>query len=891
MNQICSMNGLVESEETVMKIIEMRALRGPNYYSRHPVIYMQLDIQELESTPTDEVPDFKENMAKMMPSLHEHNCFPGRVGGFFERLTTGTWAGHVVEHVAIELQCLAGHKVAYGKTFTMNELGIYNVVYSYLDEKTGLRAGKMAVEIVEKLFEGTISNVHPMIIELKKTAEASLLGPSTQSIVNEASSRGIPHIRLNEENYVQLGQGIHQRRLQATIMDNTSALGVEIADDKQRTKRLLSSMGIPVPKGHCVKTVEDALKAAESIGYPVVIKPLRGNHGRGITVNVTNGEELLVAFQIAGGICETTIVEKYIEGFDFRILVINGKFVAAALREPAFVIGNGKDSIQQLIDEINKDPDRGIGHEKNLTQITIDYMTKRLLDMQEITLDSILADGQKFYIKSTANISEGGTALDVTENVHPLNQLMAERISQIVGLNVIGIDVIADSLEKPIDKGTSGVVEVNAAPGFRMHLNPTTGNPINVASHIVDMLFPPGVDHSVPIVAITGTNGKTTTTRLVSHILGLNGFCVGMTSTDAVVVDNIPILTGDYSGPEGALKVMMDSTINRAVLEVARGGILRRGLGFKECDVGVLLNISSDHLGEGGIDTLEELTRLKSTVTEAVKISGHAVFNADDPLVLSCVERTKGRPILFSRDAENQALKTNFEKGNLNVTVKEDNIIIQKKGWSSTVASVFEIPITFDGKAGFNIENVLAAVGAAAALGLNEVQIRAGLVSFSPSMGQSPGRMNIIDMGDFKVLVDYGHNIGAINATGEFIKGLMPGRKIRMAYGIGNRRSDDIFEFATALSKFYDHIVLCDSDPRKRKVGETARIVEQGLLKSGFKPDMITVVLGEKEATQASLEMARKGDLVVLQADNIAQVIKDVLDFKTKLDGPRRKQG
>jgi cyanophycin synthetase len=872
---------LVGSEVKLMKIIEMRALRGPNYYSRLPVIFMQLDIQELETKPTDMVPDFKDNLARMMPSLYEHKCSPGRVGGFFERLISGTWASHVVEHVAIELQCLAGHEVAFGKTFGTHEFGIYNLVYRYLDEKTGLRAGEMSVDLVENLFKGKITNVQPLITELKKVAESSQLGPSTQSIVTEAISRGIPYIRLNDASYVQLGQGIFQRRIQATMMDNTSAIGVEIADDKERTKKLLSSMGIPVPEGHSVKTVDEAIRVAEMIGYPVVVKPLIGNHGRGVTVNVKNAEELLVAFQISSGIHETSIVEKYINGFDFRILVIDGKFVAAALREPAFVIGNGKDSIQQLIDEINKDPERGIDHEKSLTKITIDYMTERLLDIQKLTLKSILADGEKLYIKSTANLSSGGTAKDVTENVHPLNRLMAERISRIVGLNVIGIDIIADSLEKPLEMEFSGVVEVNAAPGFRMHLNPTIGSPRNIATHIVDMLFPPGVKYSIPIVAVTGTNGKTTTTRLISHILGFNGSVVGMASTDGVYIDNIPILKGDYSGPEGALKVMMDSTINQAVFEVARGGILRRGLGFKECDVGVLLNVSSDHLGEGGIDTLEELTRLKSTVTEAVKTTGYAIFNADDPLVLSCIDKTKGRTILFSRDLENQTLKSNIENGNLNVTIKDGNIIIQRKGSAQIVANLIEIPVTFDGKAGFNIENVMAAVGATAALGLNAEQIREGLINFSPSIGQLPGRMNVIDMGDFKVIVDYGHNIGAINATGDFIKGLMPGRKIRMAHGVGNRRTDDIIEFAFVLSKYYDHIVLCDSDPRDRKIGETARIVEQGLLNSGFKPDMITLVLDEKEATIVSLKMARQGDLVVLQADNIVQVIKDVLDFKT----------
>lgn len=867
-----------------MKIIGMRALRGPNYYSRHPVIIMQLDIQELEKKPTDMVADFKDNVAKMMPSLYEHRCSPGRVGGFFERLVRGTWAGHVVEHVALELQNLAGHKVGFGKTFNTGKKGVYNIVYRYIDEQTGLKAGKMAVDIVESLFEGILIDISPLIYELKEIAQSSLLGPSTQSIVSEASKRGISHIRLNEHSYVQLGQGIHQRKIQATMMDNTSALGVEIADDKASTKRFLASMGIPVPEGFTVRSTDEALIAAKTIGYPVVVKPLVGNHGRGVTVNITNEKELKIAFEISSEICHTSIVEEYLKGFDFRILVIDGKFVAAALREPAFVVGNGRDTIKHLIEEINKDPERGIGHEKNLTLITIDKMTMQLLAIKGLTLDSILADGKKIYIKATANISAGGTALDVTENVHPLNRLMAERISRIIGLNVTGIDVMADSLEKPLEKGSSGVVEVNAAPGFRMHLNPTGGTPRNIASHVVDMLFPPGAKHSIPIVAVTGTNGKTTTTRLISHILGLNGNIVGMTSTDAVVINNIPILTGDYSGPLGAQKVMKDSSIDHAVLEVARGGILRRGLGFKESDVGVFLNVTSDHLGDGGINTLEELTRLKSTVVEAVKSSGYAILNADDPLVLSRLDKIKGQPTLFSKDPENKALQKNFEKGNLNVTINDGNIMILKKGWKSIVAHVTEIPITFDGKAGFNVENVMAAVAATAALGLNEVQIRAALVSFSPSIGQSPGRMNVIEMGDFKVVIDYGHNQGAIIATGDFIKGLMPGRRIRMASGVGNRRADDILEYGVALSKYYNHIVLCDSDPRGREAGETARIVKDGLLQGGFTPDMITVVLDEEEATRVSLEMAEKGDLVVLQADNIEKVIKDVFEYKEKLE-------
>lgn len=480
----------------------MRALRGPNYYSKHPVIFMKLDIQELEIRPTDSVPNFKENLNAMIPSLYEHTCSPGIIGGFYERLVRGTWAGHVVEHVAIELQCLIGHEVTFGKTFSTDEYGVYNVVYRYLDESTGLRAGEMAVDIIGKLFNGIISAVEPFICKLRETSEWSMLGPSTQSIVDEASKRGIPHIRLNQDSYVQLGLGVYQRKIQATMMDNTSALGVEIADDKLRTKNLLSSIGIPISEGLAVRNLDEALEAAQTIGYPVVVKPLSGNHGRGITTNINYPHEIKIAFEKAEEVCGTCIVEKYLEGHDFRMLVIDGKFVAAAMREPAFIIGNGRDTIDDLINELNKDPERGTGHEKNLTKVKFDYTTKRLLENKNLTLSSILEDGKKLYIKSTANISAGGTARDVTDMVHPLNILMAERISRIIGLNVMGIDIVAKSIEQPLKSGRDGVLEVNAAPGFRMHLNPSEGKKRNIASNIIDMLFPPGSKHSIFLLII-----------------------------------------------------------------------------------------------------------------------------------------------------------------------------------------------------------------------------------------------------------------------------------------------------------------------------------------------------------------------------------------------------
>jgi len=866
-----------------MKIIEIRALRGANYYSRYPVIYMQVDLGELEEKPSDTITGFKTMVKKILPSLEEHKCSLGYRGGFFERLDRGTWAGHIAEHVAIELQCLAKMEVGFGKTYSTDDSGIYDVVYRYKDEEVGIEAGKYALEIVNNLFNNKITEISPIVNRLKEIREKNLLGPSTQSIVDEAKKRHIPIMRLNEDSYVQLGHGLYQRRIQASIIDSTSTIGVEIADDKQRTKELLSNMGIPVPEGYKVETMEEAIKVAEEIGYPVTIKPISGNHGRGITTNVVDLADLEVSFQNAKAFSEFLVIEKHLNGADYRVLVIDGKFTAAARRYPAFVVGDGISTIQQLVDEVNADPNRGVGHEKVLTRIEMDVMTERLLDQKNLTYHSILSKDEKLYLKSTANLSAGGIATDVSDEIHPMTKMICERVSQIIGLNVIGIDIITTNHKVPLSDDNGGIIEVNAAPGLRMHHSPLKGKPRNAAKAIVDMLFPPGTKHDIPIVAVTGTNGKTTTARLISHIIGLNGNNVGMTSTDGIVIGNNLIIKGDYSGPEGAKIVFMDSSIDHAVLEVARGGILRRGLGYEESDVAVITNISEDHLGEGGINTLEDLVRLKGSIVEIVKPNGFSVLNADDELVLTLREQARGQIILFSLKDDNPELVKHHANGNIIVTIKDGSLIIQKESLISIVAQVIEIPLTFGGIALFNISNTLAAVAATYALGLNEEQIRAGVISFSPSIGQSPGRMNIIDMGTFKVMVDYSHNVGAVKAIGQMLPFISSGKKIRMAVGTGNRRTLDIIDFGVSLAEFYDYIVITDTDPRDRVPGETCNLVQKGLIKQGYSKENISIILDGREATQKALKMASDGDIVVLQADDIDQVIQDVMDYKIML--------
>jgi cyanophycin synthetase len=845
---------------------------------------MELDIGELETLPSNKVPGLRKRLEDMVPTLKGHRCSKGYEGGFLERVDEGTWAGHIVEHIAIELQCLAKLEVGFGKTYDTDTEGIYNVVYRYRVEEVGLRAGEMAVEIVEALFTGKDYNCRGKILELKEIRERHLFGPTTQSIVDEAKKRRIPVIRLNSESYVQLGYGVHQRRIQAAMCDDTSAIGVEIADDKMLTKEILRNEGIPVPEGDTVRTIEQAWALADRIGYPVVVKPLVGNHGRGITANITTPEDLEIAFNISIMIHDSVLIERFLEGCDHRILVINNKFTAAARREPAEVVGDGKSTIADLIDEVNQDPRRGIGHEKILTRLEIDNMTLRLLEQKGLELESVLEKGERLQIKSTSNLSQGGVAIDVTDEVHPVIRAMAERISQIINLNIIGIDVVAKDLRKRLTNERGGVVEVNAQPGFRMHLNPFEGRPRMVSKPVVDMLFPPGSKYTLPIVAVTGTNGKTTTVSLISHILKNCGKVVGMACTEGIIVENQTVFAGDFSGPEGAKTILKEPNVDHVVLEVARGGIIRRGLGFEESDVGVFLNVSNDHLGEGGIETIEELAELKGIVLDSVKRSGYAVLNADYPYILNKIKDLKCNIILFSTDRNNPALEKHQEGGGVIVTLDDDGmIIIKQEPLDSWVANVIDIPMTLEGKAIFNIENALAATAATFALGINPEDIRAGLGTFNTTLGQLPGRMNILDVGNFKVIIDFGHNPHALEALAKVLPAISKGRKISVSSGTGNRRDEDIKLFGKTLAGIYDYIIIKDSDPRKRNLGETAKLVEEGILSTGFSRNKYCMVPEEKEAVNRALSMAEVGDLVVIQADDIHEVISDVLEFKEKI--------
>lgn len=870
-----------------MEILTHRALRGPNFYSRFPVTFMTLDIGGLEETPSDMIPGLADRIKATMPTLVEHRCSPGRVGGFFERLDRGTWAGHIVEHLSLELQCLAGMHVGFGKTRETTRRGIYSVVYRHLDEECGLLAGRHAVDLLGRLILGETVDVAPMVQELRETREKNLLGPSTRSIVEAAEKRGVPIMRLNKASHVMLGHGIKQQHIQASMTGKTTALSVAIAADKEWTKKLLHEAGISVPWGASAATLDEALTIATDVGYPVVTKPLDGNHGRGITTDVKDAAELAISYEAARAHHERVVVERFLVGRDHRLLVIGGKLQAAAQRDPAAVVGDGVHTIAQLIDLVNADPRRGFGHEKSLTRIEIDPDSERMLAIAGLTLESIPDAGRNVDLKSTANLSTGGTATDVTDELHPHVKLMAERVASIVGLDVMGIDIVAPHLRAPLEETGGGIVEVNAGPGLRMHLDPTGGTPRDVAAPIIDALFDDG--GRIPIIAVTGTNGKTTTVRLIAHILKLHGAHVGIASTSSVEVDNQIILRGDYSGPDGAKAVLREPTVSHAVIEVARGGILRRGLAFDRCDVGILLNIGRDHIGEGDIHDLDDLLRLKSTVPDVAQT---AVLNADDERVLSLQPQMDGKVILFSMDPRHPALLAHIaaDPENVVVTCVKDAIVVRRDRAEFRIAAFRDIPLTLDGKAKFNVQNAMAAVAGGYALGLTEETVRAALMTFHPNVGQNRGRLNVFDVGDFRVVLDFGHNVPALAAFDEVIPHLRPravGRVLRVAYLAGNRLDEDLRQVGAAMGRKADRLWLSDPDPRSRAEGETPALLAEGAIAAGLDASNVTIAVDEWANIRAAFDAARAGDLLIILCEDLAGVVSHVRRLQVEVADAR----
>ena len=869
-----------------MKILEIKVLKGPNYWSvrRPKLIQIKLDLEEMEQRPTNSIEGFRQRLETLLPTLYEHRCSEGVPGGFFSRVDEGTWMGHVIEHIALEIQTLAGMDCGFGRTRSTGEReGVYYVIFDYMEEDAGVYAAKAAVRIAQALVDGTDYSLDEDIQEMREIREDTRLGPSTGCIVDEAAKRGIPYIRLNKQSLVQLGYGVHQKRIRATIASTTSNIAVDIAGDKEETKNLLEAAEVPVPKGVVIRTEEGLNDAIERLGYPLVIKPIDGNHGKGNTTNIINREQALKAFEAAKYYGRNVIVEKFITGFDFRALVVNYKFICAALRTPASVTGDGVNTIHYLINETNKDPRRGYGHEKVLTQITIDQFTQKMLDDVGYTLETVPAKGELVLLKPTANLSTGGTSTDVTDEVHPANIFMFERIARIIGLDICGIDIMVKDLRSPVNETGGAILEVNAAPGFRMHIDPSEGLPRNAAEPVVDMLFPKGSIGRIPIIAITGTNGKTTTTRLAAHIAKSAGKKVGYTTSDGVYIQNQMMMKGDCTGPISSAFVLKDPTVDFAVLECARGGILKAGLAFQNCDVAIVTNVAADHIGLGGINTVEQMAQVKAVVPETVFPHGYAVLNADDDLVYKMQEGLKCNIALFSMDEKNPRIKKHCAKGGLAAVFENGFVSIMKGTWKIRVSAVKDIPLTYEGKAIHNIANTLPAVLATYLYrDITIEDIRQGLLTFVPSSSQTPGRLNFFNFKNFTFLADFAHNPHGLKLLCDFVSKLDYKTKVGIISGTGDRRDEDIRELGEISAQYFDEIIIrCDKNLRGRSAEEIINLLKEGIDK--VNPGIPTVVIpNEDEALDYAYANTKPGSLVTIMCDVVARALDKIKELKDK---------
>jgi cyanophycin synthetase len=869
-----------------MRILEIKVLKGPNYWSvrREKLIQMKLDLEEMEKRPTNSIPGFRERLEKLLPTLYEHHCSEGAPGGFLSRVQEGTWMGHVIEHIALEIQTLAGMDCGFGRTRSTGERdGVYYVVFSFMEDEAGIYAAKAAVRIVQALADGVEYNLSDDIQFLREIREETRLGPSTGCIVDEATKRGIPSIRLNKHSLVQLGYGMNQKRIRATIASTTSSIAVDIAGDKEETKNLLGRAEVPVPRGVIIRTEEELKEAIDRVGYPMVLKPIDGNHGKGATTNITNWDQALNAFAAAQHYSRSVICEKFITGFDFRVLLINYKFICAALRTPASVTGDGMHTIQQLIDKTNADPRRGYGHEKVLTQIRVDDFTWKMLHDKGYTLETVPSKNELVLLKPTANLSTGGTSNDVTDEVHPANIVMCERIARIIGLDICGIDIMAPDLGSPITENGGAVLEVNAAPGFRMHIDPSEGIGRNVAEPVIDMLFPKGNIARIPIIAVTGTNGKTTTTRLIAHIVKTAGKKVGYTTSDGVYIQNQLVMRGDCTGPVSSEFVLKDPTVDFAVLECARGGILKAGLAFRNCEVGVVTNVAADHIGLGGILSVEQMAKVKSVVVETVFPHGYAVLNADDDLVYNMKDDLKCNIALFSMDENNPRIREHCAAGGLAAVYENGYISILKGTWKLRVMPAKDIPITYEAMAIHNISNTLPAVLAAYIFrDIPMEDIRVALQTFIPSSTQTPGRLNFFHFRNFTFLADFAHNPHGLKLLGDFVSKLDYPYKVGVISGTGDRRDEDIRQLGEISANYFDEIIIrCDKNLRGRTPDEIIDLLKQGI--DSVNPSVPTMVIpNEDEALEYIFANPRQGALYTIMCDVVAGALDKIRSLKER---------
>lgn len=883
-----------------MKIISTNVYVGPNIYAHFPVIRHVLDLGVLEAWPTSRLGNaFIDPLIEYLPGLREHGCSYGEPGGFMRRLREGdgTWLGHVMEHVAIELQNVAGSTVSFGRTRSVDgQPGRYNMVFQYKDEEVGREAGRLALSLIHCLLPEDLRPADAPASDWDfpeerdqfiRYAQQRDFGPSTASLIRAAEERGIPWLRLNRQSLVQFGHGRFQKRIQATTTGNTSNIAVELASDKEETNRILRDLGLPVPMQRLVHTSRDAKRAAKRIGFPVVLKPLSGNHGRGVSINLRTSGEVEAAFDEARRHGQNVIVESFLEGYDHRLLVINGELIAAAKRVPGHVTGDGKHSIEQLVAVVNQDPRRGVGHEKALTRLEFDHQAERLLAKLGYDRSTVPAEGEVVYLRSTANLSTGGTAIDVTDDVHPDNREMAIRTVKAIGLDIGGVDFLTEDISKSYRDAGGGICEVNAGPGFRMHVAPSEGTPRDVSGPVIDMLFPADAQCRIPIAAVTGTNGKTTTARILAHILKLKGFTVGLTSTDGVYIDAQLSVPGDMTGPASAKMILRDPSVDAAVLETARGGLLRGGLGFPECNVAACLNVTSDHLGLRGIETLEQLAEVKRVPIEVAQDA--AVLNADDAHCLQMADYTEASTLCYvTMNPAHPLVKQHIQAGGQAFVLEQGMnghmITIYDKEHHIPLVWTHLIPATVEGRAMHNVQNAMFAAALAYNLHIGLEDIRHGLRTFDATFFQVPGRMNIFNEHPFKVILDYAHNAAAVRAMCNLVDRFEPkGRRIVVLSAPGDRRDEDIREIAQVAAGHFDHFICRSDDNRRgRDQGEVPVMLKNGLLEAGISAGRIDVIPDEQEATHAALQMAEPGDLILVLADAIKRTWKQIIYFDSE---------
>lgn len=838
------------------EIIEMKVMRGPNHWSDY---HSQLIVIKVKIEKDLKIDILKET-TKLFPEARFH---PTILNNTAEAIKT----------VAIELQRQAGINVEFGVVYTTSDKDIFRILFAYEFEEAGKYAAESAVKVIRNIIDQVTPDVEAFLDELKYIKRDYDFGATTAFLLHEAIKRNIPFKRFDNGSLLTLGYGNKQRKMRTAVVDSTSGIGIEMAGDKDETKKILFENNCPVPEGTIVYNEEELVENLEKFQFPVVTKPLDGNHGRGVTANIHSLEQAITGFQVAQKISRAVILEEFIAGDDHRFLVINYKLIAVAKRTPAFVKGDGRSTIGQLIEEENKNPERGSGQDHVLALIKVDDVTKKILLEKSLSLNSVLHKNEILYLKNIANISAGGISTDVTDLVHPENVFMAERIAKLFSLNICGIDILTTDVSVPLTKKTGAIIEVNAGPGIRMHTNPTEGIPRNVAKPIIDMLFPEE-NVRIPIVAVTGTNGKTTTTRLIAHIAKEAGKIPGYTTSDGIYINGHMIENGDCTGSHSAQTVLFEPTIDIAVLECARGGILRSGLGFDKCDISVITNITDDHLGSKDINTLEEMAKVKSVLAKNTYKEGYTVLNADDDLVYNMQQVTDCKVALFSIEEDSERIKTHCENGGLAAIIEDGYLTVCNGEWRTRIDKVNNIPLTFGGRAEFMIKNILAASLAGMILtNFNVEIIRKALKSFIPSPEQTPGRLNVFKFKNFEIIVDYAHNKNGFIELKKFLDKTDASDKTGIIAAVGDRRDEDIRNLGRYAAQMFDNIIIRhDRDLRGRPEAEHSKLLMEGIQEIN-KLIPVTIIPDEKDAIDYAIKHAKKHSLILACADGVPETI------------------